>query len=60
MGAAFAGVPLAYMQQHYGWDGYFAAMVFGCVAAICLLLPLINAKSQAQIAAEGGAQATSK
>lgn len=52
-GAAFAGVPLAFMQQRFGWDGYFAVMAGGCVAAILLLLPLLNARSQAQILAEG-------
>ncbi|KIY94627.1 hexose-phosphate transporter [Monoraphidium neglectum] len=52
-GAAFAGIPLAFMQQRFGWDGYFGLLAGGCVAAVALLLPLINARSQAQIATEG-------
>jgi sugar phosphate permease len=54
MGAAFAGVPLAFMQARFGWDGYFALLSLGCVAAVALLLPLVNARSQAQISAAGG------
>jgi sugar phosphate permease len=43
------------MQQRFGWDGYFATLTGSCIAAIVLLLPLINAKSQNQIAAEAAA-----
>jgi OPA family sugar phosphate sensor protein UhpC-like MFS transporter len=55
-GAAAAGVPLAFMQSRFGWDGYFALLAAACIAAICLLLPLVNARSQAQVATAGGAQ----
>jgi OPA family sugar phosphate sensor protein UhpC-like MFS transporter len=53
-GAAAAGVPLAFMQHRFGWDGYFALLAAACLAAVALLLPLVNARSQAQIEAANG------
>ena len=49
LGAANAGIPLAYVLQHAGWDGYFSAMSAACVAALLLLMPLANARSHVQL-----------
>lgn len=48
IGAANAGVPLAALQQHFGWNGYFVAMASACIITLLLLLPLSTAKSMAQ------------
>lgn len=48
LGAANAGIPLSYVVNRFGWDGYFAAMAAACVVALCLLAPLVGAKSRAQ------------
>ncbi|KAG1666222.1 hypothetical protein FOA52_011522 [Chlamydomonas sp. UWO 241] len=48
MGASCSGIPLSYIIQHYGWNGYFAAMAAACVCALALLYPLANARSFAQ------------
>lgn len=48
IGAANAGVPLAALQQQFGWGGYFAAMAGSCVCTLLLLLPLSRAKSMSQ------------
>ena len=48
LGAANAGVPLALVVKHSGWDGYFTAMSAACVIALALLAPLANAKSFVQ------------
>ncbi|KAF5830688.1 major facilitator superfamily [Dunaliella salina] len=48
LGAANAGVPLSYVVNRFGWDGYFAAMAAACVVALCLLAPLMGARSRAQ------------
>ncbi|KAG1671633.1 hypothetical protein FOA52_006864 [Chlamydomonas sp. UWO 241] len=48
MGAACSGIPLSYIIQHYGWNGYFAAMAAACVGALALLYPLVDARSFAQ------------
>lgn len=56
-------MPLAYLQQTYGWSGYFAAMSGACVITLLLLLPLAKAKSRVQqlkeeaAAQQGGAAA---
>lgn len=35
-------------QVHYGWNGYFTAMIGACVISLALMLPLANAKSYVQ------------
>jgi len=57
MGAANAGIPLSWVVQKYGWDGYFAAMTAACVAALALLAPLANAHSHVQKQRAGAAAA---
>lgn len=52
MGAAGAGIPLSYLQVHYGWNGYFTAMIGACVISLALMLPLANAKSYVQTQGE--------
>lgn len=53
LGAANAGIPLSWVVNRFGWDGYFYAMAAACVVALTLLLPLANARSRAQLDAEG-------
>ena len=48
LGAANAGVPLSLLVQQYGWDAFFAALLTATFVGICLLAPLINAKSYLQ------------
>lgn len=36
------------LQVHYGWNGYFTAMIGACVVSLALMLPLANAKSYVQ------------
>ncbi len=48
IGAANAGIPLAYVLKHFGWNGYFAAMTAACCCALLLLSPLANAPSHEQ------------
>jgi len=49
MGAANAGIPLSWVVQNHGWDGYFMTMTAACVVALLLLAPLANAPSFLQI-----------
>lgn len=56
IGAANAGVPLAYLQTQFGWAGYFAAMAGACCITFLLLLPLVGAKSMVQKQKEAAAQ----
>lgn len=53
IGAANAGVPLSMVLNTYGWPGYFAALSAACGCAFLLLIPLVNAKSFAQIDSRG-------
>lgn len=39
-------------QVHYGWNGYFTAMIGACVVSLALMLPLANAKSYVQLQGE--------
>ena len=48
LGAANAGVPLSLLVQQYGLDAFFAALLTSTFVGICLLAPLINAKSYLQ------------
>lgn len=38
-GAAFAGYPLGLLTQHYGWEGFFWALIICCAITTLLLLP---------------------
>jgi sugar phosphate permease len=40
------------LQVHYGWNGYFTAMIGACVVSLALMVPLANAKSYVQTQAE--------
>jgi sugar phosphate permease len=40
------------LQVHYGWNGYFTAMIGACVVSLALMLPLANAKSYVQLQQE--------
>jgi OPA family sugar phosphate sensor protein UhpC-like MFS transporter len=40
IGAAFAGYPLGFITQNWGWEGFFWTLVLCCVVAILLLIPL--------------------
>lgn len=40
MGAAMAGMPLGYLIDSAGWNGFFWAMAASCAGALLLLLPL--------------------
>ncbi len=46
-----------FLQVHYGWNGYFTAMIGACVVSLALMLPLANAKSYVQLQKEGKAAA---
>ena len=48
LGAANAGVPLSLLVQQYGWEAFFAALLTATMVGICLLVPLIDAKSYLQ------------
>lgn len=39
-GAAFAGYPLGYITQGWGWEGFFWALLICCVISTLLLIPL--------------------
>ena len=39
-GAAFAGWPLGYITQAWGWEGFFWALLVCCVISVALLIPL--------------------
>ena len=39
-GAAFAGYPLGYVTQGWGWEGFFWALLVCCVISTLLLIPL--------------------
>lgn len=44
-GAALAGFPIGYVAQHWGWEGYFIAII-GCGAiALLFLLPALSSKA---------------
>lgn len=45
LGAANAGVPLSLLVQQYGWDAFFAALLTATFIGVCLLAPLVDAKS---------------
>lgn len=49
--------PTVLPQVHYGWNGYFTAMIGACVVSLALMLPLANAKSYVQLQKEGKAAA---
>lgn len=40
VGAAFAGYPLGAVTQHWGWEGFFWALLAGSLLAVLLLLPM--------------------
>jgi MFS transporter, OPA family, sugar phosphate sensor protein UhpC len=40
LGAAFAGYPLGFITQSYGWEGFFWALIICCVVSVLLLVPL--------------------
>jgi OPA family sugar phosphate sensor protein UhpC-like MFS transporter len=48
VGAAFAGGPLGAITKHWGWDGFFVALIGCTVLAIFLMLPLWSVKTNAE------------
>ncbi|KIC73317.1 MFS transporter [Candidatus Protochlamydia amoebophila] len=40
IGAAFAGYPLGYITQQWGWQGFYWALMGCCIIALFLLIPL--------------------
>eukprot|EP00884_Botryococcus_braunii_P017473 jgi/Botrbrau1/4409/Bobra.0348s0002.1 len=52
LGAANAGVPLAFVVEKYGWDAYFGVLIGCCVIVLLLMLPMLNLKSYSQQQAE--------
>ena len=48
LGAANAGVPLSLLVQQYGWDAFFSALLSATAIGVCLLAPMIDAKSYLQ------------
>lgn len=40
VGAAFAGYPLGYVTQNWGWEGFFWSLLACCVISVLLLIPL--------------------
>jgi OPA family sugar phosphate sensor protein UhpC-like MFS transporter len=40
IGAAFAGYPLGYITQEWGWQGFYWALLGCCIIALVLLTPL--------------------
>ena len=39
-GAATAGLPLGYVTQHWGWEGFYWALLACCIISVLLLIPL--------------------
>lgn len=39
-GAAFAGLPLGYIADSFGWEGFYWSLLFCCIISILLLFPL--------------------
>lgn len=39
-GAAFAGLPLGYVAESLGWEGFYWSLLICCIISIALLLPL--------------------
>ncbi|KAF8071289.1 uhpC [Scenedesmus sp. PABB004] len=48
LGAANAGIPLAWVVQTHGWGGFFAALLGACGVALALLATVANAQSFGQ------------
>lgn len=56
-GSACAGYPLGKLADHYGWEGFFIAMVACSVISSAFLLPLWSAGAKKKSAAEEIVQA---
>lgn len=45
VGAACAGYPLGAITQHFGWEGFYWALLLCCLLSTLLLLPLWSVKA---------------
>lgn len=48
-GAAFAGFPLGYITQGWGWEGFYWALIACCIISTLLLIPLWSVTSASSL-----------